>query len=94
MPDTAALKIININIDSIKAASMLRENCNTNIEDAKKADVRQETHVGKESCTNMGGDLKITDNVNRSSNNTSTNTLTNYFLSSPNMEVDKGKALN
>ena len=35
MPDMAALKIINVNIDSIEAASMQKENCNTNIEDAK-----------------------------------------------------------
>ena len=35
MPDTAALNIINVNIDSIEAASMWKENCNTNIGDAK-----------------------------------------------------------
>ena len=31
MPDTAALNIINVNINSIEAASMQKENCNTNI---------------------------------------------------------------
>ena len=33
MPDTVALKIININIDSIQAA---KEECNTNIGDDKE----------------------------------------------------------
>ena len=93
MPDTAALKIININIHSIEAASTQRENCNTNIGDTRKPYTRQKTPVTKESCTNMDEDLKITDNVNGYSNNTNTKTLTNYFLSSPNMEVDKRKSI-
>ena len=77
MPDTAALKIINTDIDSITAASMQKEDCNTNIGDAKESDIRPEAHVGKERCTNMDEDLKVTKNVNRSSSNTSINTLTN-----------------
>ena len=81
MPDTVALKIISIKIDSIEAASMWKEECNTNIGDAKESDTRQKAHVAKESCTNMDEDLKGTNNVNRSSNNTSKHTLTNYFLS-------------
>ena len=85
IPDTAALKIINVNIDSIEAASTWKEDCNTHIGDAKESDIRQEAHVVKESCTNMGEDLKVTNNVNGSSSNTSINTLTNYFLSSPDM---------
>ena len=89
MPGTAALNIINVSIDSIEAASMQNENCNTNVSDAKKPNTKQETHVAKESCTNMDEDLKITNNINGSNNNISINTLTNYFLSSPNMEVDK-----
>ena len=36
IPDIVALKIININIDSIEAASTWKENCNTNTGDAKK----------------------------------------------------------
>ena len=35
MPDTAALNIININIDSLEAEDTQRENCNTNTDDAK-----------------------------------------------------------
>ena len=56
-------------------------------------DARQEVHVVKESCTNMDEDLKVANNGNRSSNNTSINTLTNYFLSFPNIEVDKRKSI-
>ena len=35
MPDTAALNIINVNIDSLEAENAHTENCNTNIDDAK-----------------------------------------------------------
>ena len=93
MPHIATLKIININIDSIEAASMQKEEHNTNIGDAKESDTRQEAHVVKESCTNMDEDLKVANNVNESKNNTSINTLTNYFLSSPNIEIDKRKSI-
>ena len=93
MPDTAALQIINVNIDSIEAASMWKEECNTNIGDAKESNTRQEAHVAKKSCTNMYEGLKVANNVSGSSNNTSINTLTNYFLSSPNIEVDKRKSI-
>ena len=93
MPDTAALQIININIDSIEAPNMWKEECNTNMGDAKELDIRQEAHVVKESCTNLDAALKGDNNVNEFSNNTSKNTLTNYFLSSPNMEVDKRKSI-
>ena len=47
IPDTVALKIINVNIDSIEAASTQKENCNTNIGDAKKPDLRQETYLAR-----------------------------------------------
>ena len=94
MPDTAALNIININNYSVEAASTQKKNCNTNIGNAKEVETRQEAQVAKESCTNMDEDLKVTNNINGSSSNTSINKLTNYFLSSPNIGVDKGKALN
>ena len=35
MSDTVALKIINVNTDSIEAVNTQKENCNTNISDAK-----------------------------------------------------------
>ena len=53
---------------------MWKEDCNTNIGEAKECDTRQEGHVAKESCTNMDKDLKVNNNVNGSSSKTSTNT--------------------
>ena len=47
MPDTAALNIINVNIDSIEAASRQKENCNTNISDAKKTRCQAGNSWGK-----------------------------------------------
>ena len=44
MPDIAALNIINVNTDFIEAASMQKENCNTNISDTEKLNTKQETH--------------------------------------------------
>ena len=90
--DTAALNIMNVNIDSIEAEGTWKENCNTNISDAKMSNIKQEIHGAKESCTNTDEDLKSTNNVNGSDKNTNTSTLTNYFLSSPNMEIDKRKS--
>ena len=92
MPDTATLNIINVTIDSIEAEDTQKENCNTSISDAKMSNVKQETYGTNRSCTNTDKDLKNTNNVNRSDSNTNTNTLTNYFLTSPNIEIDKKKS--
>ena len=89
MPDTAAVNIINVNIDSIEAESTQKENCSTNISGTKTSSVKQETHGAKESCTNTVEHLKNTSNVNGLDSNIHTNTLTDYFLSSPNIEIDK-----
>ena len=89
MPDTAALNIINVNIE---AEDTQEENCNTNISDAKTANVKQETHGAKDRCTNTNVYLQSPNNINRSDNNTNTITLRNRFLSSPNMEIDKRKS--
>ena len=59
MPDTAALNIINVNIDSIEAASTQKENCNTNIGVTKTLNTKQETHGARKSCTNTEEDLKM-----------------------------------
>ena len=58
VPDTAALNIINVNIDSIEAEGTQKENCNTNISDAKMYKVKQEMLGAKESCTNTDEDVK------------------------------------
>ena len=48
MPDTAALKIININIDSMQATE---EECNTNIGDAKEPNIKQDVDNNDNSHT-------------------------------------------
>ena len=90
MLDTAALKIININIDSIQAA---KEECNNNICDAGESNKTQDVPVGEKSCTNMKADSKVNKNINGHIANTNVNSLTNYFLSSPNVEADKRKSI-
>ena len=93
MPDTAALNIINVKIDSIEAACMQEEKCNTSMSDAKTSNTKQEMHWAKESCRNTDEDLKNANNTNGSNSNTNTNTLTIYFLSSPNIVVGKRKSI-
>ena len=56
------------------------------------SNIKQENHVAKESCTNTDEDLKNTNKVSGLDSNTNTNTLTNYNLSSPNIEIDKRKS--
>ena len=90
MPDTAALKIININIDSIQAEE---EGCNTNIGNAGESNTTQEVPVAEKSCTNMKADSKVDNNINGHNAKTNVNSLTNYFFSSPNVEADKRKSI-
>ena len=90
IPDTAALKITDINIDSIQAE---KEKCNTNIGDARESNTTQETHVAEKSCINMDVDSKVNNKVNGHRDNTNPNTITNYFLSSTNVEADKRKSI-
>ena len=52
---------------------MWKEECNTNIGDAKESNTRQEAHVVEEGCTNMDGDLKVDNNINGSFDNTNVN---------------------
>ena len=59
MPDTAALEMININIDTLDAEDTLQDNCNTNIDAAKVSNAKQEIHGAKKCCTNMGGIFKL-----------------------------------
>ena len=80
MLDTAALNIINVNIDSIETTCMQKQNCNRNMSDTKISNIKQETNGAKESCTNTDENLKNANNVNGSDSNTNINTLTNYFL--------------
>ena len=90
MPDTAALKIININIDSIQA---VKEECNTNVGDIEESNTTQEVPVVDKSCTNTDADSKIDNNGNGHNINTNVNNLTNFFFPSPTVEADKRKSI-
>ena len=90
MQDTAALKIINIKVDSIQAA---KEDCHTNICDTKESNNTHGVHVMEKNCTNMDADSKVDNNVNGYNNITNVNTLINYFLSSPNVEANTRKSI-
>ena len=90
IPDTAALKIIDINIDSIQAE---KEECNANIGDARESNTTQEVCMVEMSCINMDAGSKVNNKVNSHSDNTNPNTITNNFLSSPNVEADKRKSI-
>ena len=53
MLDTAALKLINMNIDSIQAEVA---QCKTNTGNMREANITQEMHVVEKGCTNMDAD--------------------------------------
>ena len=53
MPDTAALKLININIDPIQAEVV-----------EGKTNIEQETHAVERGCANMDADLKNKQDTN------------------------------
>ena len=62
MPDTAVLKIININIDLLEAGDTQRDNCNTNTDDAKISNAKQEIHGAGKYYTNRDHIFKNTKN--------------------------------
>ena len=45
------------------------------------------------SCTNMDASSKVNNNTDGHNDKARTNTLINYFLSSPNVELDKRKSI-
>ena len=53
------------------------------------SNAKHETHGAGKYCTNTGDGLKNANNGNGSAGNTNPNTLTNYFLSSLNLENTK-----
>ena len=52
MPDTAALKIINITLDSLDAEDTQKNNCNTNI-DVPRCQIPSRKFMGMESAAQM-----------------------------------------
>ena len=66
MPDTAALKLININVDSIQVEVA---ECKTNIV--------QETHVVEKGCTNIDADSKLKQGTIGQTGQDNSNKITN-----------------
>ena len=79
MPDTAALKLININIDSLQAEVV---ECKTNIE--------QEMHVVEKGCANMDTDFKTKQGANGQM--AKTMQTKQLLFSSSNVDADKRKS--
>ena len=72
IPDTAALKIINLNIDSIQAEVA---ECKTNTE--------QEMHMVAKACTNMDAGVKTKQDVNGQNGQSNRNKSINHFFHCP-----------
>ena len=90
MPDTAALKLINVNVDSIQVEVA---ECKTNTYDTRESNIKQEMHLAEKGCTNTDADSKIKQSANGQSGQDNANKITNYFFSSPNVEADKRKSI-
>ena len=81
MPDTAALQIINLNIDSIQ---LEMAGCKTNI--------KQEIHTVIKGCTNTGAGVNTMQDINGQNNQSNTIKSINYFFSLANIDEDKRKS--
>ena len=81
LPDTAALKLINLNIDSIQVKVA---ECKTN--------TKQEMHMVAKGCTYMDADSKTTPGANGQNGQNNANKSINYFFLSSNVDADKRKS--
>ena len=81
MLDIAALKLFNINIDSIQVGMA-----------EHKTNIEQEMHMVEEGCTNTDADSKTKQGANSQNSHNNTNKPINYFFSSSNIDADKGKS--
>ena len=90
MPDTAGLKFINVNIDSILVEVA---KCKTNTGDMRESNIEQEMHTVEKGCTNTNADSKIKQVTDTQNGQDKANKITNYFFSSPNVEADKRKSI-
>ena len=81
MPDTAALNIINLNIDSIQVEIM-----------SSKINRGQETHTSANACTNRNTAGVIKQDANGQNGQNQSNKSINYFYSSENTEADRKKS--
>ena len=89
MPDTAAHKLININIDSIQVEV---GECKTNTGDTRKANIEQDMHMVKKCCANTDAHFKTKQGTNRQNGHNNTNKITNHFFSSSDVDADKRKS--
>ena len=90
MPDTAALELINVNIDSIQAEVTEHK---TNTGKMMKSNITQETQEVRKGCTNTDAESKIKHSTNCQNDQDNVYKVNNYFLSSPNVEADKRKSI-
>ena len=81
MPDTAALKLININNDSIQAETL---ECKTNRE--------KEFYAVEKGCANTDADLKAKEGTKSQNCQNNANKTINYFFWSSNADADKRKS--
>ena len=81
MPYTAALKSINLNIDSIQAEVA-----------EYKTNTEQEMHAVAKGCTYTDTDSKTTQGTNRQNDQNNANKSINYFFLSSNVDADKRRS--
>ena len=90
MPDTAAHKLINVNIDYIQVEVV---QCKPNTDDVREANITQEMHTVKKGCANTDADSKIKHSANSQNDQENVNKVTNYFFSSANEKANKRKSI-
>ena len=89
MPDTAALKLININIDSIQAEVA---ECKTNTDNMRKANIEWDMHAVEKGCANTDTAFKTKQGANGQNSHNNANQITNYFFASSDVDADKRKS--
>ena len=91
MPDTEALQIININIDSIDAEDVENSEWYISKSIAQESSTKQETGRAAKCCANKDSISKSTNNSTTLMADTNANKPTNYFILGPNCDTDKRK---
>ena len=91
MPDTDALNIININIDSIDV-DVAKKECHANTKTVQGSNVEQEIDRGGRCCTNTDSISKSANNSTKSVVKTNPDKSTIYFLAGPNCDSNKRKS--
>ena len=89
MPDTATLKVINANVDSIQVEVA---ECKIKTGDMRELNIEQETHTVEKGCTNTDADSKIKQGTNGQSGQDNANKIT-VFSHHQMLEQIKERAL-